>query len=750
MVAETKYYELLGLSTAATSEEIKKAYRKLSLRWHPDKNPGNREEAEEKFKQLAEAYSVLSDTELRTKYDQYGEAGLKRNFQPGQGSSQGFQSHQGHGEFGFGYRSAHDIFRDFFGGQDPFASMFGMPSFGDPFGDPFFSQAAGASGLRGNGAASETMERQRRPYSGAASGVAANGFGGFGFGGFPSMMFSSPFGGASTMPASGSFSFISSSTIGGAGGLRGPVGPTTRTSIQIVNGVKMQTVEEDDGHGNVTVTTIDPSGNKQVTVNGVPQPRSSPRKNIDGGYANQQQQQQQQQRSRRASGSSRLSSARADTSAYGRNSAAMGAAGHGDSDKDSVVEVEVVEIESSGSDAEDSAPPPHRPDPDPAPGRADVRTHMASPPAAEPGTKRHETEAQREQLRARANSYAAAPEQHHPGDSNRTAAPAHQYQHGAVKAFGGSIHRDASPQPQPQPQPAQRSEGEDILAAARNRLRPTGGSAAMDERRPQMGIKEALKTTGANLLKGRPRMNRSSSASKVSQPQQQPQPQQQQQQQQFAQVHRPPPLSAAEIKGGYGQPYQHQGQYRGQYPSQYQGQYQGQYQDPHQSQYQHASSQHAPFQHTNTQHTAPQPTMAGRAAPGHKQPRSRDRMRSTLHYEDFTAPSVGRTGYATLSSQPPVPQHPVDPRVPTPGYAHYQYQQPAGPQYGQAMYVNPADSQQAQYSSQPLSATQARNQQQQQQNQYQQNQYQQYATQHSPPPMHASAAPGPAAAYHPN
>ncbi|KAJ2887721.1 DnaJ sub B member 6 [Coemansia asiatica] len=684
MVAETKYYELLGLSTSAPADEIKKAYRKLSLKWHPDKNPNNRSEAEEKFKQLAEAYSVLSDPEMRSKYDQYGEAGLKRNFQPDHHSnSQGYQ----HDEFGFRFRSAQDVFKDFFGGQDPFASMFGMP-FGDPFGDPFFSQSAGPAGMRGN-AAGETVERQRRPYSGNT-----NDFGGFGgFGGFPSMMFSSGFGGgAGGMPATGSFSFISSSTIGGAGGLRGPTGPTTRTSIQIVNGVKMQTVEEDDGHGNVTVTTIDPSGNKQITINGVPQqPHALPRKNIDTGFSGQQQhlhqyqqqqrpyqqQQQQQQQNNYATASSRPSSSRM----HARNSAR-----HGGSDRDSVVEVEVVEIDSSSSSSgsEDHLPPPPRPNPHaaPAPSHPDARTHMASPPASEPPTKRHE-----------------------PGPE-----PSHRYQHGAVKAFSGSIDRQASP-------PPLRSEGEDILAAARNRLRQTAGSsssAAMDERRPHVGIKEALKTTGASLLKGRPRMNRSSSASKVAQ-----QPQPQQQQQQFAPVHRPPPLSAAEIKNGFGQ-----------------------YQNPQQQQ------QIYPQQQLYPQH---QQSMAGHAAPGHKQPRSRDRMRSTLHYEDFTAPTRGQTGYATLSSQqqPPVPQQPVDPRVPTPGYAHYQYQQPAGPQYGQATYVNPADSQhrQQQYSSQPLSATQARNMQQQQQYQYHQSQQQPPPP---PPPMHAGAASGHTAAYRPN
>ena len=73
----TDYYEVLGVPREAKSPtQIKKAYRKLAVQWHPDKNPGNREEAEAMFKKVAEAYDVLSDPQRRGVYDRFGEDGL--------------------------------------------------------------------------------------------------------------------------------------------------------------------------------------------------------------------------------------------------------------------------------------------------------------------------------------------------------------------------------------------------------------------------------------------------------------------------------------------------------------------------------------------------------------------------------------------------------------------------------------------------------------------------------------------------
>ncbi|CAM9865272.1 unnamed protein product, partial [Heterosigma akashiwo] len=71
------YYQVLGLAKGADENEVKRAYRKMAVKWHPDKNPDNKEEAEQQFKKVSEAYEVLSDPEKRRMYDQYGKEGYQ-------------------------------------------------------------------------------------------------------------------------------------------------------------------------------------------------------------------------------------------------------------------------------------------------------------------------------------------------------------------------------------------------------------------------------------------------------------------------------------------------------------------------------------------------------------------------------------------------------------------------------------------------------------------------------------------------
>lgn len=108
-MAEKEYYKILGVSKDADINDIKKAYRKLAMDYHPDKNPGN-PAAEEKFKEIGEAYTVLSDPQKRRQYDQFGQSGMR-------GSS-------GQSGFGGGFQDPFEIFREVFGGG--FGDIFGM------------------------------------------------------------------------------------------------------------------------------------------------------------------------------------------------------------------------------------------------------------------------------------------------------------------------------------------------------------------------------------------------------------------------------------------------------------------------------------------------------------------------------------------------------------------------------------------------------------------------------------------------
>ena len=124
-MAENKrdYYEVLGVDKGADLDAIKKAYRKMAMKYHPDRNPDNKE-AEEKFKEVGEAYEVLSDSDKRARYDQYGHAGVDPNFGAGGYGGSGFG---GFGDFG----DLGDIFGSFFGGGASRSSNANAPRRGE-------------------------------------------------------------------------------------------------------------------------------------------------------------------------------------------------------------------------------------------------------------------------------------------------------------------------------------------------------------------------------------------------------------------------------------------------------------------------------------------------------------------------------------------------------------------------------------------------------------------------------------------
>lgn len=111
MAEKRDYYEVLGLKKGASADEIKKAFRKMAMKYHPDKNPGNKE-AEEKFKEINEAYSVLSDPDKKSKYDRFGFAGVDPNAGGGFGGGSGFGGFGGAG----GFEDIFDMFGGMFGG----------------------------------------------------------------------------------------------------------------------------------------------------------------------------------------------------------------------------------------------------------------------------------------------------------------------------------------------------------------------------------------------------------------------------------------------------------------------------------------------------------------------------------------------------------------------------------------------------------------------------------------------------------
>lgn len=247
MELSENYYEALNVSRGATQEEIKKSYRKLALKWHPDKNLNNREVAEMNFKRLSEAYEVLSDPNKRTVYDQYGKDGLVNGGGGGGNDAQGFGFSSGPGffgvpfnmfgggqPFGFSFRDPNDVFREFFGS--------------DPFNDYFADMTGGSSNTQQSQNNSNSNNRQ------AGSSMFVNPFDVLGnLDGFGGML------GGTTMQMS--------STSSGFGGSGGPNVKRISTSVKTVGGKRVETKKVFE-NGVETVTVIENGKVKSKTVNG--------------------------------------------------------------------------------------------------------------------------------------------------------------------------------------------------------------------------------------------------------------------------------------------------------------------------------------------------------------------------------------------------------------------------------------------------------------------------------------------------
>lgn len=231
------YYEVLGVSRGADGDQIKKAYRKLALKWHPDKNLDKRDVAEVNFKRLAEAYEVLSDPSKRQIYDQYGKDGLTQGAGGASSGSFGFPGSAtdmfggAFGPFGnmfsFSFRDPNEVFNEFFGGSDPFAD--------------FFSDIQ-------SGNSHEGSHHNGRPPSGGISSIFSDPFGIFG-----------GFGGMSSMSM-----HMSSGSSGG------PNVKKISTSVKVVNGKKIETRRVVE-NGVETVTITENGQIKSKTINGQPQ-----------------------------------------------------------------------------------------------------------------------------------------------------------------------------------------------------------------------------------------------------------------------------------------------------------------------------------------------------------------------------------------------------------------------------------------------------------------------------------------------
>lgn len=250
------YYKTLEVSRTATEAEIKKAYKKLALRWHPDKNPDNADESNKRFREISEAYEVLSDEKKRRIYDQYGKEGLMNNGADRYHQSSRHRRHNGggihdefdiFGGFPFTFRDPEEVFREFFGGS-PFEEIFRVTSHHH-------------NGRRANGAANG--QRHSHPQNVISSPFMSP---------FMSFNLMDDFFNADPMGhrggGGGGFTSISEFSVGS-----GPV-KRTSTSTTFVNGKKLMTKKVYE-NGTETIMSYENDVLKAKTVNGVAQAISS-------------------------------------------------------------------------------------------------------------------------------------------------------------------------------------------------------------------------------------------------------------------------------------------------------------------------------------------------------------------------------------------------------------------------------------------------------------------------------------------
>jgi len=296
------YYVMLEVPKTASSADIKKAYRRLALKWHPDKNPENQEEATKKFKEISEAYEVLSDDKKRRTYDQYGREGLDAQANGGRGNGQANGRHRYQREFEGGggpevhvygfphfvFRDPFDVFRDFFGGNDPFQDImdtFGMmdglhgihrhprghhrhhPHAHPEHHNPHHHRQRHQQHHQNQVQAIQPFQLGHPvdPFNPFGGGGMLSPFGGFGLGGF---------GMAPMAPMGGLFADLNS--FGGGGGMNvqtfqttmgGPGVRSSSTSTKFINGKKI-TTQRICENGTETVKTYENDSLVSHTVNG--------------------------------------------------------------------------------------------------------------------------------------------------------------------------------------------------------------------------------------------------------------------------------------------------------------------------------------------------------------------------------------------------------------------------------------------------------------------------------------------------